>query len=220
MTDPAMEKLVEEARKVVEAGGNVHHALRNLTLAAFHRTRLQAQEQQKIVQSVIRGAVQGLGKTGEKSRQVLSEALAGVDEALASTAEASKLAIEEAAGRLHEFGKQDLERAFNDMRTLEQMYLDTLQQVADRSASEARIILQDLWQHAKNTGTAAGAAAGASLASLEQRLGRKLHEVAATGTDAALGSASKLAEAAATILGGIAERLEGKAKVLKQGKQS
>lgn len=218
MSDSTMKKLTEDAREIVKQGQNIRSALRNLTLAALHRGKMEAAESKKVVQAVLQGALQGLGSGGEKSRLAISEAWAGVDEALAKSAEASKLALEEASGRFSEFAKHDLERAVNDLRTLEQMLLDTLQQLGEHSTTEAREILHGLLQHAKTSGTAAGATAANAISTLEQKLGRKLHEAVAAGSNAALGSSSKLAESAAKFLAGIAEALDTQAGKLRKDK--
>lgn len=208
-----------EARTAVEHGENIRDTMRKITLQALHRGKLDAQETRRVVRSVIRGASLGVSKAGDKSRQALSEALAGVDDALAKSAEASKLAIEEAAGRLRDFSKHDLEKAFNDLRALEGMLLDTVKEVADHTAGEAREILQGLARHAKDSGTTAGATATAAIKALEQKLGRTLREVAAAGTDAALSTSSKLAEAAAGFLAGLSDVLDAKAKSLRKEKK-
>ncbi len=223
MTDPGKaEKLgneAKEARAAVEQGGNIRDTVRNITLAALQRGRLDAQETKRVVRSVMQGASLAVGKAGNKSQQALGEALAGIDDALAKSAEASRLAIEEAAGRLRDYSKHDLEKAFNELKALENMFLDTVREVADHSAAEAREILQGLLQHARNSGTSAGGTASAAITSLEQKLGRTLREVAAAGTNTALSTSSKLAEAAAGFLGGIADALDAKAKSLHKDKK-
>lgn len=218
MSDSAMNKLTEDAREVVKQGQNIRAGLRKLTLAALHRGRLEAAESKKVVQAVLQGALQGLGSHGEKSRLAMGEAWAGVDEALAKSAEATKLALEEAAGRLSEFAKHDLERAVGELRTIEQMLLDTLQQTAEQSTAEAREILRGLLQHAKTGGTAAGTSAANAISTLEQKLGRTLHEITTAGGHAALDGGTKLAESAAKFLAGIAEALDTQADKLRKDK--
>jgi len=219
MTDPGnaenLSNEAQEARAAVESGENIRDAMRNITMAALSRGQLDAQETKRVVRSVLQGASLGVSKAGDKSRQVLSESLAGIDEALAKSAEATKLAIEEAAGRLRDYGKHDLERSFNDMRTLEGMLLETVKDVAEHSAAEAQEILQSLLRHAKDSGTTTGATVKSAITALEQKLGRTLREVAAAGSDAALSTSSNLAEAAAGFLAGIAEVLDAKAKSMR-----
>lgn len=229
MTDPgkseslgdteSMGNEAKEARAAVEQGKDIRDEVRKITLAALRRGRLDAKEMRRVVRSVMHGASLGVTDAGDKSRQAMSEALAGIDEALAKSAEATKLAIEEAAGRLREYSKRDLERAFDDMRAIEGMFLDTVKNVAENSAGAARGILQDLWRHAKDSGTTAGATATAAITVLEQKLGRTLREVAAAGTETALSASVTLAEAAAGFLSGIADTLDAQAKSMQHKKK-
>lgn len=219
MTHSGMNKEEKDARAAVERGENIRDEMRKITLEALHRGKLDTQETKRVIRSVMQGASLGMSNTEGRSRQALGEALAGVDEALAKSAEASRLAIEEVAGRLHDFSRRDLDKTFNDLRALEDMLLDTVKEVADHSAGEAREILQGLARHAKDSGTTAGATATAAIKALEQKLGSTLREVAAAGTDAALSTSSKLAEAAAGILAGISDALDAKAKSLRKEKK-
>jgi hypothetical protein len=223
MSDPVKNahstKEENKARETVESGKQIRERMRDITLAALSSGKLDTNGVKLVLHSVVQGAVQGVSKAGGKTEQALSEALAGVDEALVKAAEASKLAIEEAAGRLHEYSKRDLEQAFSDLRTLESMLLDTIKEVADHSVGEARDILHTMRQHAKNSGTAAGASAAAAIATLEQKLGRTLREAAAEGSDIALSTSSRLAEAASGFLAGIAAALDKKSTSARQIKR-
>lgn len=220
MISPAESDIVtRETKDAVEHGKNIRKTVRNITLNALKRGKLDTQGTKRVIHSVIQGASLGVNKAGDKSLQALSDAMAGLDDALAKSAEATRLAIEEAAGRLRDFSKNDLEKSFDDLRTLEGMFLDTLKEVADQSTNEARKILQGMLQHARNSGTEAGRSAKSALASLELKLGRTLHEVIAAGTEVAQGAGANLAEAAAGFLAGFAEALDAKARSLRKEKK-
>ena len=213
------ENLSAEAKAVkaaIEHGENIRARVRKITLDALHRGKLDAQETRRVMRSVMQGASLGASKTGVRTKEILGEALAGMDEALAKSAEAYILALEEAAGSLHDFNKQDLKKTVNNLLTLESMLLDTLRDVANQSAGEAREIFQTLAQHTKVNATSAGATATAAIASLEKKLGRTLREVAAAGGDVALSTTSKLAEAAAGFLGGLSDALHESAKSMNE----
>jgi polyhydroxyalkanoate synthesis regulator phasin len=223
MTNPgkegALDNEAKQARGAVEHGVNIRESMRDITLAALSRGRLEAEEMRRVVRSVMQGASLGLSKAGDKSREAMGEALAGIDDALAKSAEATRLAVEEAAGKLKDYGKQDLEQSFEDLRTLEKMFLDTLKDVTAESAGTAKEVLQDLWPHARDSGTTAGATAKEAIVNLERKLGRTLREIASAGHDAALNTTAKLADAAAGFLAGISETLSAKAKNMQQHKK-
>jgi len=220
MTDQGRtENLNNEAQAVkaaIELGDDIRSKVRKITLDALQRGKLDAQETKRVLSSVMQGASLGASKAGIKTKEALGEALAGMDEALAKSAEAYKLALEEAAGRLRDFNKQDMEKAVNNLRTLESMLLDTLKEIAKLSTGEAREIFQTLAQHTKVNATTAGATASAAIASLEKKFGRTLREVAAAGSDVALSTTSKLAEAAAGFLGGLSDALHDSAKNMRE----
>ena len=137
------------ARAAVEEGENIHEAVRDITLEALSDGHLDVKKMREVVQAVLQGAGIGTKKKGAQAGQSLREAMAGVDEALARSAEASKLAIEEAAGHIKDFGTQDLNRALDDLRTLEDMFLDTVRNIAKASDDTVRDSLSDLAQHAR-----------------------------------------------------------------------
>lgn len=202
--------VTQAVKEAIEQAENIRAKVRKITLDALHRGKLDEQETKQVIRSVL----QGVSKAGGRTLQALGEALAGMDEALAKSAEAYKLALEEAAGRLRDFSRHDLEKAVSNLHMLENMILDTLQEVAAHSAGEARVILQTLAQHTKVNATSAGATASAAITSLEKKFGRSLREVASSGSEVALHTTSRLADAAAGFLAGLADALHERAQNL------
>jgi hypothetical protein len=131
----------------------------------------------------------------------------GVDEALAKSAEASRLAIEEAAGRVSEFGSQDLRKGLEDLSALEDMFLDTMGNVARASRGAVKDIMDDLVRHARNTGTAVGATADEATKKLLRELGSGLRERVNADADTVRETGRNIAMAAAGLLEGIARAM-------------
>ena len=196
------------ARAAVEEGENIHEAVRDITLKALSEGHLDVQKMREVVQAVLQGAGIGTKKKGAQAGQSLREAMAGVDEALAKSAEASKLAIEEAAGHIKDFGTQDLNRALDDLRTLEDMFLDTVKNIAKASDDTVRDSLSDLAKHARNSGTTVGSVATKAVETLSRQLEQSVHESVNAGADTALKVGAQLSRAAAGFLEGIAETLK------------
>jgi len=201
-------KAEDEARAAVVDGENIHETVRDITLEALSAGHLDVQKMREVVQAVLQGASLGAKEKGAQSEQALREAMAGVDEALAKSAEASRLAIEEAAGHIKEFGSQDLKRGLDDLRALEDMFLDTVQNIARASDGAVRDVLGDLAQHARNTGTAVGAAAKTAVETLTRQLEKNVRENVSAGADTARKVGGLLSLAAAGFLEGIAETLK------------
>jgi hypothetical protein len=201
-------KAEAEARAAVEDGGNIHEAVRDITLAALSAGHLDMQRMREVVQSVLRGASLGAEEKGARAEQPLREAMAGVDEALAKSAEASRLAIEEAAGHIKEFGSQDLKQGLADLGALEDMFLDTVKNIARASDGVVKDVLGNLAQHARNSGTSVGTAAKTAAETLAGQLETKAREGVSAGVDTARQVGTKISLAAAGFLEGIAETLK------------
>lgn len=201
-------KAEDKARNAVAEGENIHKAVRDITLEALSAGHLDMQKMREVVQAVLQGASLGAKEKGAHAEQALRETMAGVDEALAKSAEASKLAIEEAAGHIKEFGSQDLKRGLDDLRSLEDMFLDTVQNIARASDGAVREGLGNLAQHARNTGTEVGAAAKAAAEKLTGQLEKDVRESVSAGADTARKDGELLSLAAAGFLEGIAETLK------------
>jgi len=210
---PEQEKISRKAeaaaRAAVERGVNIHDEVRDITLKALSDRHLDVQKMREVVQAVLQGAsMSAQVKEGTQSRQVLLDVMAGVDEALAKSAEATKLAIEEAAGHLKDFGSQDFKRALDDLLTLEDIFLDTVNNFAKASGDTVGNVLIDLVQHASNSGTMVGKVSTAIIKKLNRQLEHTLHETVTTGSDAAQRIGVQLSQAAAGFLEGIAETLK------------
>lgn len=201
-------KAEDQARAAVEEGNNIHETVRDITLEALSAGQLEMQKMRKVVQAVLRGSSLGAQEKGSKTEQALQEAMAGVDEALAKSAEASKLAIEEAAGHIKEFGSQDLKRGLDDLGALEDMFLDTVKNIAQTSDSTVKDVLGDLAQHASNTGTSVGAAAKAAAETLTGQLEKNVREGVTSSVDKARQIGTMISLAAAGFLEGIVETLK------------
>ncbi len=212
VTQQAAQNIEEASRKAVAQGENIHDAIRDITLKALSEGELDTEKTKQVVRAVMAGAGEGAESLGPQAPQALKEAMAGIDEALTKSAEASKLAIEEAVGHLEEFGSRDLKRAVDDLLTLEDLFLDTVKDVATASKETIRETLNDLVRHARNSGTQVGEAAKKAADTLMGELAHSLRATVESGSEAAMRTTSLLAQAAAGFLDGIAQALEGKAR--------
>ncbi len=212
VTQQAAQKVEEASRKAVAQGENIHDAVRDITLKALSEGELDTKKTKQVVQAVMAGAGKGAESLGAQAPQALKDAMAGIDEALTKSAEASKLAIEEAVGHLEEFGSRDLKRAVDDLLTLEDLFLDTVKDVATASKETIRETLNDLVRHARNSGTQVGAVAKETADTLMGELAHTLRATVESSAEAAIKTTALLSQAAAGFLDGIARTLESKAR--------
>ncbi|RLA04838.1 MAG: hypothetical protein DRQ54_09030 [Gammaproteobacteria bacterium] len=201
------------AADAVEQGIDITAAVRDITLQALSKGKLDTDKIRGVVRSVVSGAGEGAEKQeGPGAVASLREALSGVDEALANSVQASRLAIEEAAGHVGEFSNSEFKRAVEDLRTLEELFLSTVKDAAASSGQRVKQTLNDFVDHAKISGTAVGKAATDSVSLLSRQLGSLLMEAASEGADTALRVGSQLSQAAAGFLDGIAGSLQARSE--------
>lgn len=200
------------SQSAVERGEAIREDTCDITLTALSQRHLDTHKIRQVVRAVIEGASIGSTSKGGQAKDALLNAMTGVDEALAKSAEASKLAVEEAAGNIKDFGKQDLKRAIDDIQTLEDMFLDTVSDVAKGADELIRDALSDMVEHARHSGTAVGKTAAQTTETLNQQLGKTLHEAASDSAHAAMDIAGHIAQAAAGALDGIAQTLQQERK--------
>lgn len=185
----------------------VADTVRSLTLQALQGGGLDKTAVQSVVNAVLQGAQRHTSAQTEATAQALRDTVRGLDEALATAAQATQLAIREATGRGHAFSETTLQRASQDLATLESLLVDTLNQSAQQTTGFTQSTLRDLAAHAKTSGTAVGKMVQAALAPLGQAVVDAAQQQVQMGTDMLRQEAALFAAMAAGMLEGVAERL-------------
>jgi len=202
----------EMARTAVERNDDIRHDVRSVTLQALSDGHLDTKKINKVVHAVMEGVSIGVEDKSEQAKDVLSDAMSGMDDALAKSAEASKLAVEEAAGHLKDFSSQDLKRAMDDLLGLEELFFDTVHDVAKGTNETVKETLSDLVNHAKQNGTNVGKTTSEATSTLSQKLGNTLKDTASAGIQSTADVLAHIANASAGILEGIADTLQKEKK--------
>ncbi|WP_305907607.1 DUF6781 family protein [Methylomarinum sp. Ch1-1] len=204
MNDTTTQQVENTVREAVESGEDIYQKVRSITLKALTERELDRDNIADVVQAVGEGIRTGMGAQYETSRTAFQESTQALDDALASTAEATKLAVEEAASRMDEFSRTDLKRTTDDLKGLEELFLETMGNIAKDSQGVMSDVVRDFISHAQTKGTAVGKQA-------ELVLDRIKH-VVLSGEHSALSSArettSTLARIGSGFLAGIAESLQ------------
>lgn len=192
----------QAVKTAVAAGEDIYSQIHDITLKALTEQELDLGNIKKVAQAVGKGISEGIGNQ-VRTKEILQESASALDDALAKAAEASKLAIEEAASRVDEFSHEDLRQAAENLKSLEELFIDTMQEIAKNGNEVVVTTTQDLITHVRQSGSAVG----------EQGL-QSLQKLPQLGKNAALTSASATASALATIgsgiLAGIADGLQGR----------
>jgi len=196
------------ARETVAQSHDIENNIRNIVVQAFKEGAMQPEEIKQTLNEVIEGACDGLNSQAGDNGEALKQVLTGVDAALGQVAQASKLAIEEASDNLQDFSDHDLKRALNDLETLESLFFDTLNEVANKGKETSHETLKDLLDHLQNSGSAVGESVKNILTGLHSDLSKdgRLQKIQAA--DIAKSAGATFARVSSGILAGIADSLD------------
>ncbi len=208
MTQQNVAQIEKDIREAVSSGEDVYQKVRDITLKALTEHELDETNIKAVVEAISKGMTQGLGATEDVAKRSFEEAAEALDDALVSAAEATKLAVEEAASSVKAFSEQDIKRTIEDLKALEDLFLDTLTEAGKESSELVQNIVNNFVQHARNSGTAVGDRVQKlvdALLEVKDNSGKLLLEAASD-------TAAKLAKIGSGILAGIAESLESRHK--------
>lgn len=195
---------VEDAvREAFKSEKDLYQEVRTITLKALTERSLDMENIKSVVQAVSKGISAGISSQSTSAKKTFKQSIDALDDALVKTAEASKLSIEEAASRVSEFSNHDLNLATEDLKSLEEMFLETVGKVARESNEAFSEIADDFISHAKQSGTSVGKQTQTALEHLNdlRHIGQEAIITSTTATT------STLATIASGILAGIAESL-------------
>ncbi len=187
---------------------NISDEVRNITIGALSKHHLDIEHIKAVINAVLAGAQDATASDSERMRDILKEVTEGLDEALAKSAYASKLAIEETAGRIKDFTENDLKRAMDDLAGLEDLFIETLNEVANNSKSMASDTYKELTEHFKNSGTSVGQRANEEIIYLTKQLEKTGMENMTALNEATKSFAEDVALAASGFLAGIADSIK------------
>ncbi len=202
------EKIRNATKEALERYTDIQQEVHDITLTALKDGRLETERVKKIIQAVSEGATSGASQLGENISDAMQQAFSGLDQALVKAAEASKLAIEEAVGRAGEFSEQELKQSLNDLRALEELFLETIKQTGESASGSAAKIMEDLFNHARHSGTAVGERVTETTQALQNQMHRASTTGFKVGADLAMSTTRQITQIASGILAGIADSLQ------------
>lgn len=197
-------QIENDVRETLEAGVDIYQRVRAITLKALTERELDLENIKSVVEAAFNGISAGMSSQYEPAKEAFSQSAAAIDDALEKTAQASRLAIEEAASRVSDFSHHDLNRATDDIKNLEEIFLETLEKVTHGSNEMVFTIARDFIDHARQNGTAVGRQTEIVFEALNN-FRRKGQNAVWSG---AVATTSMIAKIGSGILTGIADSLE------------
>lgn len=210
MQDDSVQQAAQDAAQQEQSEEDLQEKIRQITLKALTERQLDKDNIKSVVEHVLIGVNEGIADSGDRMKPALKASLHGIDDALSKSALAAKLAAEEVLAKTEKFANRDVKQVAEDIRTIEDLFLDSINLVAKRSSDLASTTLNDLSEHFKNTGTNVGNTAVEvvqTLSSAVEATGKQgLQEVTHTSKEMAL----NLAKVASGILAGMSEAIKSK----------
>ncbi|MGJ0485069.1 MAG: DUF6781 family protein [Methylomicrobium sp.] len=199
-----MQQVEKEVRETVESGVDIYERVRTITLKALTEHSFDIDNIKSVTEAVLKGMSDGMSPHYEPAKRAFKQATEALDDTLTKTAEASKLAIEEAAGNMDEFSSNDFRKATDEMKSLEELFLDTIEKIGRHSNETTAKIARDFIEHARRNGTAVGRQSRIFLEGLDNLRLSSQHAVMA----GASATTSALAKIAGGFLSAIAESID------------
>ena len=198
------QQVENDVRDALESGIDIYQRVKQITLKALTKQKLDIENIKSVVEAAFKGINAGMSSQVEPAKADFTQAVSAIDDVLEQTAQASKLAIEEAASRISDFSRSDLSQATDDIKSLEQIFLETLEKVTRNSNEMIFDTAQHFIDHARKNGTAVGRQSQIAL----EALNSFRHKGQSAVLSGASTTASIIAEIGGGILTGIAESFE------------
>jgi hypothetical protein len=212
----SLDEIKSTASRLVQAGGEVREKLRELTVQALTQGELAEREIREVLNAITEGVSLGADQRANEVKSAVADALHGMDDALSHAAEAMHLAISEVVSEAKDFGSHDLQQGLNDLKKLEELFLETVSRVAGNANGLVKQEMSAIAEHGRHIGTDTGERIKAVANDLGNRVRSTAHGAADAGKKAAREVSARVATMASRKLGEIALRIGEKAEQLKQ----
>jgi hypothetical protein len=201
------QRVKEAASDAVRTGTDIRGKVRDVTLLALQNQRFDRHGVREVVRAVTEGVALGAEQSRADMRVAMSEALSGLDQALRSSAEAGYTALKQLTATSKEFSDGELKQALANMRRLEEDFLSTVGQVADKASERVQPQLREALSTARRTGTATGKQVALVMTEFAHRFSVASLDATISGLEAAGEFGQRFAQLASGILAGLADAL-------------
>lgn len=207
------EHVTEEAERIVTEGENVRDEARRAVVDAVQNRRLGLEGLTNVSEQFMQGVLSGMRKgTAGDEKSVLRDVIDGLADGFSSTATATRYALEEARGRGEAFAQEDVDKAVENLRTLEQAFIDTVSHVTNRAGDEISGQFHDLNEHIKRAASSMRPPIEDALQAALKHPVSMAGEAAAAGVRAVPQAAGMLLQTMSGILQGAGDALAGERK--------
>jgi hypothetical protein len=206
-TDYTDERIRAEASETIRTGDDIRERVRELTLTALRGRRFDRSGMRDVVRAVTEGVASGAERSRTDMRSAMAEALTGLDLALRTSAEAGYAALKQLSATGRSFSDSELKQALGNMRKIEEDFLNTVGDVADKASAQVQPPLREALGNARRAGTATGKQVALTMAEFAQKFSIASLDATVAGLEVAGEMGARFAGLASGILSGLAEAL-------------
>jgi len=202
------ERIRAEASDSMRGGADLRERVREITLAALKERRFDSAAMRDVVRAVSEGIASGAERgTTRELRTAFADALSGLDAALRISAEAGYSALKQMSATGRNFSDNEFKQALSSMRRIEEDFLGTVGQVAEKASAQVRPPLREALDQTRRAGTATGKQVASTMAEFTQRFSLASLDATVTGLEVAGEVGARFAALASGILTGVSEAL-------------
>jgi len=189
------------AERIAAEATDVRERVRKLVTDAASGQSAALGDVRRAADAVLAGVARGVQSVGQGGREgVLNEAISGVADGVSRSVNATRLALREAEGRGQRFAEEDVKRTVEDLRTIEQLFQDTITRFVDRVTEETKAGADDVRTHAVRTAEGARADIASAIEAATEHPGKLAGDAVNVAADVARRGVSSIFGAAAGLL--------------------
>jgi len=193
------ELLKSMAARAVDHAETLRQSVRDLTIRALSSRESTVEQLNSVLRSVTAGVNQGVASSKVDAAQVFKDALAGMDDAVVKVVEANQVALKQLIGADGEFEQSQFKKALNDVKQLENQFMQAVQRASEAAAPQLKIAWGPVLEQMK----VAGSQTGAQAQKVAENFSRQINEQLQVSREAAFKTAHMLTQNYATLVSGV-----------------
>lgn len=146
-----IDRVRTEAENIVDQGGPIRERVKQLVAEAAEQAQQGGEGLLGLAQSIMEAAVDTVNKSlPQDPNSTLRQVIDGLGDGLSQAALATKMAVSESVSSSKAFADEDLQKVVGDVKTLKEMYLQTMTDALGKLKNLSSAQVSDLRSHAAN----------------------------------------------------------------------
>ena len=146
---PVTDQLRQEASSIIQEGSRIRERIADVVAQGAEQAQQSGQGLLGMVQAILDSAVATVNESlPQDPDSTLRQVIDGLSDGLSSAALAAKMAVNESVSNSKAFAQEDLQKFTGDVKTLKEMYSQTIKDALGKIRNLTGDQLSDLQKHA------------------------------------------------------------------------